>query len=211
MFTKEEYQKVLDRLGEKDGMKLRFAERFSFGSSEKCMELFDYSMRCYDSSINEVRYLPQYTDVIEWMTDTRGKGLLLAGSCGTGKTCVMAGVIRPLFNIVHHRNIYIMSAQELSRMKETNLNQYIRESWAYMIDDVGAEFQRNDYGSKRIPLNEILDDAERNFKPVFITTNLSYNEIQERYGDRAADRIAGLCKCVRFDGQSFRHDRELAQ
>ena len=53
-------------------------------------------------------------------------------------------------------------------------------------------------------INLILNAAERYHRPVFITTNLTEQQILNRYGERTLDRILHLCRTVKFKGESLR-------
>ena len=48
------------------------------------------------------------------------------------------------------------------------------------------------------------DAAERYNRPMFITTNLTEEQILARYGERTLDRLGHLCKTVKFTGESLR-------
>ena len=50
-----------------------------------CDALFRTLFRRLDATIATYHHLPEYDEVIDWMYDTRGVGLLLIGDCGRGK------------------------------------------------------------------------------------------------------------------------------
>jgi DNA replication protein DnaC len=62
----------------------------------------------------------------------------------------------------------------------------------------------NDYGERFEGFNLILNAAERYHRPIFISTNLTEEQIYERYGDRTMDRLTHLCRTVHFSGDSLR-------
>ena len=133
------------------------------------------------------------------MVNTGGKGLILTGDCGRGKTTILTGVVPVIFDFAYGKIVKPFSARELvERRKE------IIGRWSYCIDEIGVEPQFNNYGEKTELFNDILDDAEKSVKPVFISTNLDGKKIQTRYGVRAMDRIVRLCKIVKFKGESLR-------
>ena len=73
-----------------------------------------------------------------------------------------------------------------------------------LIDELGVEPMMNNYGEKSEGFNQVLNVAERYHRPVFISTNLSPEQIYERYGDRTMDRLTHLCRAVHFSGESLR-------
>ena len=73
-----------------------------------------------------------------------------------------------------------------------------------VIDELGVEPMMNDYGEKSEGFNQVLNAAERYHRPVFISTNLSPEQIYERYGDRTMDRLTHLCRTIHFAGESLR-------
>ena len=74
-----------------------------------------------------------------------------------------------------------------------------------IIDDMGVEVQVGNYGEKYEGINRVLNVAEQQAKAVFITTNLNGEDVMERYGMRTVDRLAHLCKIVKFkQGDSLR-------
>lgn len=80
----------------------------------------------------------------------------------------------------------------------------IKNLWAVTIDDVGTESMANVYGEKRNAFSEIVDNAERKGKMIIITTNLSIEELTEKYGERTMDRIRDITTSVLFKGNSMR-------
>jgi DNA replication protein DnaC len=80
----------------------------------------------------------------------------------------------------------------------------LKSTWAVAIDDVGQENVINNFGTKIDSVEILISICEDRLKPLFLTTNLNYTQIVERYGERIADRITRLCKIVEFKGESFR-------
>ena len=72
------------------------------------------------------------------------------------------------------------------------------------IDELGTEEKETNYGEPYEPFCKVIDEAENYLKPLFITTNLTTEQILDRYDERTLDRIIRLCKIVKFEGGSFR-------
>jgi len=95
--------------------------------------------------------------------------------------------------------VNIFSAQELNQKIDEILKLHI-----IYIDDIGTEDNLNSYGNKRMPFAELCDAAEKKGKLLILTTNLSIDELTQRYGDRVVDRLIATTKAVPFTGDSLR-------
>ena len=148
-----------------------------------------------DAEWNERNYRP----IVDWMTDNKGKGLLMFGGCGLGKSLIGMYILPLLIKDVHKKVVNIFSAQELNKKIDEILKLHI-----IYIDDIGTEDNLNSYGNKRMPFAELCDAAEKKGKLLILTTNLSIDELTQRYGDRVVDRLIATTKAVPFTGNSLR-------
>ena len=149
----------------------------------------------YNAEWNEHNYRP----IVDWMTDNKGKGLLMFGGCGLGKSVIGMYILPILIKDVHKKVVNIFSAQELNKKIDEILKLHI-----IYIDDIGTEDNLNSYGNKRMPFAELCDAAEKKGKLLILTTNLSIDELTQRYGDRVVDRLIATTKAVPFTGDSLR-------
>ena len=85
----------------------------------------------------------------------------------------------------------------------TNLD-YLTRCPYPVIDELGVETLINDYGERYEGFNRIINAAERYFRPMFVSTNLSKSDMLNRYGERTLDRLQHLCRIVEFRGESLR-------
>jgi DNA replication protein DnaC len=188
---------------------VRKAESYSFGNFETCKNALTECFLDTDKTIVSFQWLPEYNEIVEWMVDTKGKGLLLMGDCGRGKSSILRSVIPLLFEIYFNKNIKPISAKELSlpdpqRGKKTIGWHEIAKRWCYDIDELGKEDAESNYGERFEPFTKIIDEAENWIKLVFISTNLTKEQLLQRYGERSFDRLVRLCKVIEFKGCSFR-------
>ncbi len=187
---------------------------WSWGSKEYCERLFKSIFMSIDGTMEKYEHLPEYEDIIDWMTDTKDKGLLLIGDCGRGKSLILNYVLPVLFRM-KEKGFRAVHAQEM--YKEHPNQQYygfyqrpvtyldlLLKSHYPAIDELGVEGQYNDYGEKSEGFNLILNAAERYHRPVFVSTNLTEEDILNRYGERTLDRLMHLCRTIRFKGDSLR-------
>jgi len=174
----------------------------SFGTKEECRELFEAAFKAADTTVTNYQHLPEYDQIIDWMTDNKDQGLMLAGSCGRGKTVIITGVLPILMHYKLNKVVCPKHADEIP----TSIPLFLGK-WAAVIDELGVEPQVNNYGEKSEGFNTIINDIEKRMSLIFISTNLTSKEILDRYGVRRLDRIYRLCKIVRFAGDSLRNKR----
>ena len=92
---------------------------------------------------------------------------------------------------------------------EQQLRQHLK-NWAEQrnldiyIDDIGTEEVSKVYGNVRCTFSELCDAAEQKGKLFIITTNLTANELEAKYGERTIDRLKAITKFVPFTGKSLR-------
>jgi DNA replication protein DnaC len=142
---------------------------------------------------------PEYTDALAWLQDNRGKGLMLMGTCGTGKSMICRFVLPTL--LLQHTGRVVRS------IHATELRNKWDEATRHMIvsvDDFGTEEVVNNYGNKEDLFAKLVELCERENKLLIANTNLSAEQIRARYGDRTLDRLIGLCKIVKINQKSLR-------
>lgn len=194
------YQTAIAEL--RDSFKIetqRTKPNFSFGTIEECQEQFAAAFAASDQTITQYQHIPEYDQVIKWMENPEGRGLLLVGKCGRGKTIILTGVLPILFYHRLNKIVRPYRAEEIQAKVEE-----IAKSWAIIIDELGVETQVNNYGEKSEGFNTIINSAENRIAPLFISTNLTAKEITERYGERTLDRLLRLCRVIKFTGESLR-------
>lgn len=145
------------------------------------------------------KWQPEYDKIVDWLTDNHGRGLLMYGQCGRGKSLLGMYVLPTILNYWCHKIVNCVNAQQMNQQADELLSKHI-----IYIDDVGTESVSNQYGNKRTVFPEIVDAAERHGKLLIISTNLSLLQLQQQYGDRIADRLKAITTQVLFKGNSLR-------
>lgn len=150
-------------------------------------------------------WLPEYDKVAEWLAGNDGKGLLLYGNCGRGKTLITQKILPEVFRWYVRKILPVFTARDLNE-RFAEVMQYRMVA----IDDLGTEGDAMIYGNRRVFFSELVDDAERHGKTLIISTNLRRKKsvgepsIEERYGIRTLDRLRLLTRSVAFVGESMR-------
>ncbi len=192
MEIQEAYEYLRDNLG----IVKREYVSYKFGTSEDCKKALQTTFKIYDKTA-KYEWLPEYDEVVDWMTDTKGKGLMLHGNCGRGKSTIITQSIPMLFYMKFNKIIEPQTAKLL------RVDDYIKRG-LYCIDEIGCEPVLSDYGSKYFPFMHYVDVAEKYIKPMFLSTNLTSEELTEKYDFRTIERILRLCRVVKFKGDSKR-------
>jgi len=193
---KKNMRTIEDTFKQADFLKPKVYNRYKLGTKEELKEMFIKAFKYYDRTIDKYEHLPSYDEIIDWMVDTRGRGLMLMGECGLGKSTILNYVIPAIFRTRTNKVLRSIPAKELAAV-ERNVAPFI------IIDDLGTESIKNDYGTKIDAVADAISYAEDSSKTLLITTNLSPNSLKERYDERTLDRLR-KCKVVIIKGKSFR-------
>ena len=132
-----------------------------------------------------------------------GKGLLIQGSAGLGKTETIRAVSKnPLFPVKIHSILDI--SDTVQQTGECNLN----TNRMLLIDDVGTEPEViNHYGTKIVWFKDFIETYylhHTNYAGLIVTTNLSADEIEKRYGYRVRSRMREMFNLVSVTGTDLR-------
>ena len=178
-------------------LKPKVYNRFRLGTKEELKDMFVKAFNHYDRTIDTYKHLPAYDEIIDWLVDTKGRGLMLMGECGLGKSTILNYVIPAIFRTKTNKSLKSISAKDLGVI-EKSITTFI------IIDDLGTESIKNDYGTKIDAVADAISYAEDSSKTLLITTNLSGKSLKERYDERTLDRLR-KCKVVVIKGESFRN------
>lgn len=175
-------------------------QRFRIAIPNARQEL-EKAMTAILSSMGErLEWLPEYDRVADWLADNNGKGLFLFGNCGRGKSLLARYAIPAIIRAFSRRIVSIVDCGS----QQVNIDEILRRK-LIVLDDVGVEVDRIDYGTRRNVVVEAINKAQDDPATMLImSSNLSGEAIRDRYGDRIYDRVKYLCHRVAFNGQSLR-------
>ena len=148
---------------------------------------------------DKATWLKGYDDIASWCENNEGRGLLVMGTCGLGKSLICGKILPILINEHYRKVVLITNGLDLNK----NIDKISKYHFVY-IDDIGIEDLANHFGEHRLTFAEIVDEAEKSGKLLIITTNLSPQEIENKYGIRTLDRLHAITKAVVLTGKSFR-------
>lgn len=137
-------------------------------------------------------------------------GFLLVGRSGTGKSSIFRAFIELLKNIDFE--IFISDKPQKPKFAEINLSNYVEfykknqnRTFIY-IDDLGSESLINDYGIKANYYKDLIENLylKKDNSFVFISTNLTFNDIKTRYSERVFSRIVEMCAIYALNKNDYR-------
>ncbi len=176
-------------------------------------ESFDFSAFDYDPQVKRrmkstVKKLKEYADGFN--TEYRGKNILMLGKTGTGKThmstAIAKRVIESGFSVVYDSVINIVSALEQEKFRSFSSTESAQERYLdcdlLIIDDLGTEFTTQFSTSC---LYNILTTRLNRGLSTIVSTNLSADELAQKYEARIYSRIVGSdYLTAQFFGNDFR-------
>lgn len=145
------------------------------------------------------KWLPEYEEVSRWLSHNEGRGILCFGNCGRGKTLICGKILPLLLNHYCGKVVNCYDAQQMNADLDA-----VKQKHIICVDDVGTENLSVKYGEKRLAFAELADEAEKRGKLLLLTTNLSIDELREKYGERTIDRLRSITKSILFSGKSLR-------
>lgn len=145
--------------------------------------------------------------------------LLLYGNTGVGKTFLTNCIARELLER-SHTVVYLTSLKlfdiletykfdrELSQAEKNAAVSYILDSDLLIIDDLGTELN-NSFTSSQ--LYHCIDARLNNRRATIISTNLSFDDLRERYSERIFSRLTSNYILLKLTGDDIRLRKAIAQ
>ncbi len=140
------------------------------------------------------------------------KNLLFWGESGLGKTflstCIAKELIKKGYSVIYETTYQIVSLLEDYKFKRSSdlselkmQTERLYESDLLILDDLGAEFST---AYTNAALFDILNSRLITNKKTIINTNLSMQELSDRYSERVISRIMGSYQALQFIGEDLR-------
>lgn len=151
-------------------------------------------------------------------SDTPGN-LLLYGNTGVGKTfltnCIAKELLDRSYTVVYLTSLNLFDILEKSKFdramsqteKEASLS-YILASDLLIIDDLGTELN-NSFTSSQ--LYHCIDTRLTSNRSTIISTNLSFDDLRERYSERIFSRITSNYSLLKITGDDIRLKKAIMQ
>ena len=149
-------------------------------------------------------YEPSEAQKAALVAYVQGYQLLLAGKAGTGKTSTFRALQKAGLMAWE---VVVFNIQTWSLKSKDEILEALEDSkeCEMVIDDVGRETVKNEYGEKFEVFDFVLGWREENCRGVrtHVVTNLTASEREARYGERVVSRLR-LCKVIAFADEDKR-------
>lgn len=155
------------------------------------------------------RIVNEYRQNLEQNLST-GKGLILRGPAGTGKTSLGVCLLKEALAIGKGclmismpnllDNMFMLSKGD--SVAFLNYEQKLRNIPLLLLDDFGAEYSKSEWVAAKV--ESIIIDRYNRMRPIILTTNYSEGWTKEHYSRRIYDRLRGEYQEAIFMGASHR-------
>ena len=145
----------------------------------------------------------------------RASNLFMAGGTGLGKTHLSLAIANVLlqkgYSVIYDSLssiLHILEQEQFgrSRQSEEDTLPALLECDLLILDDFGAEFDTN---FSRSMIYTILNSRMNARKPMIVNTNLTSNEVSEKYGDRILSRLLFGARILPFYGKDIRLQKSM--
>ena len=160
----------------------------------------------YNNALKYGLHLPQHI--------RDGKGLLMTGPVGTGKTTLAVCILRWAINQGYRGYMISMTSlfdtlMILSKGPSEHFLKFenrIKSCPLLVLDDFGAEYDSAWVNNK---VNSMLSDRVESKRSTILTTNMSIKQIQSGYNERVYDRMKQTLFVLTFKGKSQRSTLDI--
>ena len=138
-----------------------------------------------------------------------GKGILIFGDFGTGKTTALMNIAKEACN--RNKNIKVMYMSELIE-NIYNGNSIISEIPNYealFIEDIEHVYIKRDSNYIDMVIDSILTLSIKYNIPLFITTNYNKSQLQQKFTPHAFSLLHEICDFYSLEGIDIRRENHL--
>lgn len=198
----------------KEALILAGIENSGFGTLIREQTFDNFSLDYYKNNPNNHERMRRNRDFLinyaGTFNEKTSQSILMIGGTGLGKTHLSSATARVLIekgkDVFYTGAIDLFSQFEIQRFKtySNEPNELIEryfECDLLIIDDLGTEIINQFTVST---LYNLLNDRLSRGKPVIISTNLSVDDIKNKYSDRITSRLFGEYQILSFVGTDIR-------
>ena len=155
------------------------------------------------------RIVSDYRQNLEENLST-GKGLILRGPAGTGKTSLGVCLLKEALAIgkgclmISMPNLLdnMLTLSKGDSVAFMSYEQKLRNIPLLLLDDFGAEYSKSEWVAAKV--ESIIIDRYNRMRPIILTTNYSEGWTKDHYSQRIYDRLRGEYQEAIFMGASHR-------
>ena len=188
-------------------------ESFNENSSVKMCSFDDFSLSYYEGKDADVMTrILGYCKKYALSFSKSSESVFMCGDTGLGKTHLSLSIAKEViskgYNVAYDSIINYLNDIEKEHYGKSDKNTLamITSVDLLILDDLGAEV-KNAFNHSTI-YNIINKRINRNL-PTIISSNLTSDDVSERYDDRVASRIFGEYTYLRFAGNDIRQIKKI--
>jgi len=188
-------------------------ESFNENSSVKMCSFDDFSLSYYEGKDADVMTrILGYCKKYALSFSKSSESVFMCGDTGLGKTHLSLSIAKEViskgYNVAYDSIINYLNDIEKEHYGKSDKNTLamITSVDLLILDDLGAEV-KNAFNHSTI-YNIINTRINRNL-PTIISSNLTSDDVSERYDDRVASRIFGEYTYLRFAGNDIRQIKKI--
>lgn len=140
----------------------------------------------------------------------KGKGLILMGNAGTGKTHLASAISNYLMDdlipVKFGTFISLLDSLKKAFRTDRDIISSLTSTPLLVIDDLGKE--KYTEWARQI-LFQVVDERYNKELPIIITTNLNLQELKERIGEPITSRLMEMCYGVAMNGDNYRYEKAI--
>lgn len=145
------------------------------------------------------------------------EGIIISGKTGTGKSIIFEALHR-ILNPKDSKRFKIEQAQDIVHDYNqigSDVFKLFEQPKNFVIDDIGIENIGRFYGKDCNVIEDLIGIRYNVFKntgaKTHYTTNLSVDQLKQKYGDRSASRLGEMCNLVVMSSNDRRSYRNFKQ
>lgn len=170
-----------------------------------------YCQRVYKTTAeikDEQKAYKIITAIAQWLTTTGyNHNLNISGNVGIGKSTILGALMDFLNRTEVRYNKTFVTANNMAQIALQSEPSWERITTVpiLLLDDVGTEpYEVKEYGNSYLPFTQLIEQRYNKGLTTVMTTNLSIDEINTRYGTRIADRVNEF-HTIKWSGESYRN------
>ena len=134
-------------------------------------------------------------------------GLLITGTCGTGKTHLAVAILHAILD-KNYPGLFITVPDLLAEIRksyngdqDSEKIQKVKSAKFLVLDDLGAE-KTTDWVQEQLYM--IINYRYEYELPTVITSNLDIGQLSQKVGERTTSRLLEMCYGVKLNGEDYR-------
>lgn len=136
------------------------------------------------------------------------KGIIFMGNSGAGKTFASSCIANYLMDngktvLIINFGLYLNRIKREWAEAENDILNYIKLCDLFIIDDFGSE-RNTEFAIEKAFL--LIDTGYRSEKPMIMTTNLSFYQLESKFTTKIKSRIEEMCYPIMINSKDKRKD-----